>query len=74
LLVFLVNFKRNFENEIETSPLANRACIGAFDLSESEDFTSVCIAFPLDTGKVFTLSHSWVPRKKVLANNEIMKT
>ncbi|RVT67665.1 terminase large subunit [Niallia taxi] len=62
--------KRNFEKKIDPSLLENRACIGAFDLSESEDFTSACLEFPLDTGEVFILSHSWLPRKKVIANNE----
>ncbi|MFS1513637.1 terminase large subunit [Chengkuizengella sp. SCS-71B] len=53
---------------IET--LKGMPCVGGFDLSESEDFTSVCLEFPLDSGEVFVLSHSWLPRKKVIANNE----
>lgn len=62
--------KRNFENQYDISLLENKTCVGAFDLSESEDFTSACLEFPLENGKVFTLSHSWVPKKKVIANNE----
>lgn len=46
-------------------------CVGGFDLSDSEDFTSACLAFPLvESGEVFVLSHSWVPYKKVLLQNE----
>ncbi|WP_260320202.1 terminase large subunit [Peribacillus simplex] len=61
--------KRN-DKVINIETLKNRNCIGSFDLSESEDFTSACLEFPLDTGEVFVLSHSWIPRKKVLADNE----
>lgn len=61
--------KRN-DKVIDIDTLKNRNCIGSFDLSESEDFTSACLEFPLDTGEVFVLSHSWIPRKKVLADNE----
>jgi len=46
-------------------------CVGAFDLSDSEDFTSACLEFPIvETGEVFVISHSWVPEKKVLLENE----
>ncbi|MBM7109114.1 Phage Terminase [Brevibacillus laterosporus] len=46
-------------------------CIGGFDLSDSEDFTSACLEFPIiETGEVFVISHSWVPYKKVLLENE----
>lgn len=46
-------------------------CIGGFDLSDSEDFTSACLEFPIvETGEVFVISHSWVPEKKVLLDNE----
>ncbi|KKC49527.1 terminase [Paenibacillus sp. D9] len=50
--------------------LRGRPAIGSFDLSQTEDFTSACLEFPLDNGDVFVLSHSWVPRKKVEADNE----
>lgn len=46
-------------------------CVGGFDLSDSEDFTSACLEFPIvETGEVFVLSHSWIPGKKVLEDNE----
>lgn len=62
--------KRN-EKCMDLSQLEGRSCIGGFDLSESEDFTSACLEFPLaETGEVFVLSHSWIPEKKVQADNE----
>ncbi|MGH0939918.1 terminase large subunit [Bacillus mycoides] len=62
--------KKN-KKEIEVNTIKNIPCIGGFDLSETEDFTSACLEFPIiETGEVFVLSHSWVPRKKVLADNE----
>lgn len=45
--------------DIET--LKGRECIGGYDLSETEDFTSASLEFPLDTGEIFILSHSWIP-------------
>lgn len=49
----------------------NIPCVGGYDLSDSEDFTSACLEFPvLETGEVFVISHSWVPEKKVILENE----
>lgn len=61
--------RRNKEH-IPIEELLGRNCIGGYDLSDSEDFTSACLEFPLDDGRVFVLSHSWLPEKKVIANNE----
>lgn len=61
--------KRN-NKEIDIKQLAGKSCIGGFDLSDSEDFTSACLEFPLDDGEVFVLSHSWIPEKKVMQDNE----
>ena len=61
--------KRN-NKEIDLKELEGRQCIGGFDLSDSEDFTSACLEFPLDDGSVFVLSHSWIPQSKVDAGNE----
>ncbi|WP_429993421.1 terminase large subunit [Metabacillus fastidiosus] len=60
--------KNNKVIDLET--LKGAQCIGGFDLSDSEDFTSACLEFPLDTGEVFVLSHTWIPEKKVIADNE----
>jgi phage terminase large subunit-like protein len=45
-------------------------CIGGHDLSSTEDFTSACLEFPLPDGRVFVLSHSWIPMEKVKLANE----
>jgi phage terminase large subunit-like protein len=61
--------KRN-DKTIDIEKLEGMPCIGGFDLSQTEDFTSACLEFWLDTGEIFILSHSWIPRKKVIADNE----
>lgn len=61
--------KKN-DKVIDLKELEGRTCVGGFDLSDSEDFTSACLEFPLETGEVFVLSHSWIPRSKVEAGNE----
>src|SRR5690606_32740488 len=61
--------KRNDEI-IDISTLYGRNCIGGFDLSQTEDFTSACLEFLLDDGRVFVLSHSFVPKKKVDLDQE----
>ena len=61
--------KRN-EDTIDESELLGRVCYGGFDLSNSEDFTSAALEFPLDDGRLFVLSHSWVPQRKVDLDNE----
>ena len=55
---------------ISLEDLKGRNCIGGYDLSDSEDFTSACLEFALDDGRIFVLSHSWLPENKVIANNE----
>jgi phage terminase large subunit-like protein len=61
--------KRN-DKTLDIEKLAGMPCIGGFDLSQTEDFTSACLEFWLNTGDIFVLSHSWIPRKKVIADNE----
>lgn len=61
--------KRN-DKTIDVSTLTGANCIAGFDLSQTEDFTSACLEFPLETGEVFVLSHSWIPNKKVISDNE----
>ncbi|CEH28854.1 Putative phage terminase, large subunit [Aneurinibacillus migulanus] len=62
--------KRN--NKVkDTNEFLHIPCVGGFDLSDTEDFTSACLEFPItETGEVFVLSHSWIPEKKVLQDNE----
>lgn len=62
--------KKN-DKKIDFDQLVTVPCVGGFDLSDTEDFTSACLEFPLvETGEVAVLSHSWVPYKKVLLENE----
>lgn len=61
--------KRN-DDEILMDDLTDISCVGSFDLSDTEDFTSACLEFPLDDGRVFVHSHSWIPEAKVEASNE----
>ena len=49
---------------IPLSQLDGRKCVGGYDLSETEDFTSACLEFPLDDGTVFILEKSWIPQSR----------
>lgn len=56
---------------IDYNTLKDIPCVAGFDLSDSEDFTSACLVWNInETGEVVILSHSWIPEKKVLLNNE----
>lgn len=62
---------RKNDKEVYFNDLVHIPAVGGFDLSDTEDFTSACLEFPIvDTGEVVVLSHSWVPYKKVLLENE----
>lgn len=61
---------RRNEKRIDLDLLKGVQCIGGFDLSNTEDFTSACLEFPLPDDEVFVLSHSWIPQAKVKADNE----
>lgn len=50
--------------KINLKQLEGQDCIGGYDLSETEDFTSACLEFPLPDGGVFILEHSWVPQAR----------
>jgi phage terminase large subunit-like protein len=68
-----LDFETIKKNNKERDPaeFVNIPCVGGFDLSDTEDFTSACLEFPIvETGEVFVLSHSWIPSKKVLEDNE----
>jgi phage terminase large subunit-like protein len=54
--------------DIET--LKGMRCFGGFDLSETEDFTSACLEFPMPDQCYFVLEHSWVPAKKIKEDKE----
>ena len=61
--------KRN-NKSLDIESLRGRPCVGSFDLSQTEDFTSACLEFLLDSGEIFVLSHSWIPEAKVKKDNE----
>ena len=69
--VTLEIIKRN-NGFIDPESVAGHVCVGGYDLSSSEDFTAACIEFPLADGRVFLLSHTFIPEKKVLLDNENM--
>lgn len=48
----------------DVAKLEGAECIGGYDLSDTEDFTSACLEFPLDDGGVFVLEKSWIPQKR----------
>src|SRR5690606_29251349 len=60
--------KRN-NKTIDISEIEGMDCVGGFDLSQTEDFTSACLEFIVD-GEVFILSHSFVPSRKVQIDDE----
>lgn len=62
--------KKN-DKRLDIKELQGTTAIGGYDLSDSEDFTSACLEFPIhSTGEVFVLSHSWIPKKKTILDNE----
>lgn len=61
--------KRN-DDLIDLEQLHGMNGVGGFDLSQTEDFTASCVEFPLDDGRVFVLSHSFIPQRKVELDNE----
>jgi phage terminase large subunit-like protein len=66
----VATLKKN-NKHVKVEDLHSMNAVGGYDLSDTEDFTSACLEIPImDTGEVFVLSHSWVPRKKVLSDNE----
>lgn len=61
--------KRN-DGEWPIESLEGMECYGGYDLSASEDFTSAALIFSLPDGRIFVLSHTWIPQKKVELDNE----
>lgn len=55
--------KKN-NRHIDFDELLDRDCVGGYDLSDTEDFTSACLEFPLDDGGVAILEHSWIPKAR----------
>ena len=55
---------------IDLESLKGKQCVGGFDLSETEDFTSAVLEFPLDNGEVFVLQHTWIPQARLRARSK----
>lgn len=49
---------------VNIESLYGHECVGGYDLSETEDFTSACLEFPLDDGGIFIYEHSWIPQAR----------
>nr|DAO93675.1 MAG TPA: Large Terminase [Caudoviricetes sp.] len=64
-----VTIKLN-DKTLDIETLRGERCYGGFDLSETEDFTSACLEFPLPENEFFVLSHSWIPEHKVEIDRE----
>jgi phage terminase large subunit-like protein len=56
--------------EIDIGQLDGCRCYGGFDMSNSEDFTSACLEFPLDDNCFFVLEQSWTTQKKMEVDHE----
>lgn len=61
---------RKNNREYDMDKLLGAVCYGGFDLSETEDFTSACLEFPLPGNEFFLLEHTWVPEKKAKQDHE----
>jgi phage terminase large subunit-like protein len=56
--------------ELDIVKLEGERCYGGFDMSETEDFTSACLEFPLEDNCFFILEHSWTTQRKMNADRE----
>lgn len=59
--------KNNKKIDLET--LKGKKCVGGFDLSETEDFTSAVLEFPLEDGEVFIMQHTFIPQARYDRDN-----
>ncbi|QIT57407.1 terminase large subunit [Enterococcus faecium] len=66
--VDMPTIKRN-NKTIDVETLKGKKCVGGFDLSETEDFTAAVLEFPLETGEVFILQHTWIPQARFDRDN-----
>ncbi|WP_240078121.1 terminase large subunit [Enterococcus gallinarum] len=66
--VDMPTIKRN-NKTIDIETLKGKKCVGGFDLSETEDFTAAVLEFPLETGEVFILQHTWIPQARFDRDN-----
>lgn len=55
-----------FACPVEEMDLSGKPCYVGLDLSATTDLTSVCFEFPLDDGRFYVISHSFIPEDAVL--------
>ena len=60
-----LNAWQGSESDLTMQDMQGKSCYVGLDLSEGGDLTSVSFVFPLDEGRVFVDSHSFIPLKVV---------
>lgn len=51
--------------ELTIENMRGRRCFAGLDLSSGGDLTSLALLFPLDDGKIYAWSHSYIPAKRL---------
>lgn len=51
--------------ELTIENMRGRRCFAGLDLSSGGDLTSLALLFPLDNGKIYIWSHSYIPAKRL---------
>ncbi len=51
--------------ELTIENMRGRKCFAGLDLSSGGDLTSLALLFPLDDGKIYIWSHSYIPAKRL---------
>lgn len=51
--------------ELTIENMRGRRCFAGLDLSSGGDLTSLALLFPLDEGKIYVWSHSYIPAKRL---------
>ena len=51
--------------ELTLEDMRGRKCFAGLDLSSGGDLTSLALLFPLDDGKIYIWSHSYIPAKRL---------
>lgn len=49
-------------DSIDLEAIRGREAFGGFDISSSGDHTSVCLEVPLEDGRIYVMTHTFVPR------------
>lgn len=52
-------------SELTIEDMRGRKCFAGLDLSSGGDLTSLALIFPLDDGKIYIWSHSYIPAKRL---------